>query len=245
MKTNISRNFACKNEELPVVCGFGAISLARDLSDFAAYSTVFDENYLTAFKVKIEAVQQLIQPFLETVELKTITASIYQSLDDLIAPINHLEGYLKLAGKQVPVSSSDFGLVLLRKSARSRDVEGVIKQLQTVNGHIEKYKKELTYKGLTEELIGIFTGLGKQLADEKDKKYALVSNRAAIVQNNMGMLNDLSDQLAEICRVGKVLYKQKDQAKLKDYTFTQMMKQVKRSDKTGTIIPPEKLVQNV
>jgi len=242
MKTNVSRSFACKNEELPVVCGFGAISLARDLSDFAAYSTVFDENYLTAFHAKIEAVQELVQPFLETVELKTITARIYQSLADLIPPINYLEGYLKLAGKQVPVSSVDFGLVPLRKSVRSRDVEGVLKQLITVNGHIVKYRKELTDKGLTEELIAKFAGLGKQLADEKDKRYTLVSNRAAIVQNNMGMLNELSDQLAEICSIGKVLYKQSDLAKLKDYTFTQMMKQVRRSDKTET--SPEKLVPN-
>lgn len=37
--------------------------------------------------------------------------------------------------------------------------------------------------------------------------------------------------MAEICRIGKILYKQTDKAKLKDYTFTQMMKQVRRIDK--------------
>ncbi len=38
MKLNINRSFDCKDEELSVVCGFGAISLARDLSDFTAFS---------------------------------------------------------------------------------------------------------------------------------------------------------------------------------------------------------------
>ncbi len=87
--------------------------------------------YLTAFKAEIEVVEELVHPKSETVELKVITERIYQTLDDLISPINYLEGYLKLAGNQVPISSSDFGLVQLRKSARSRDVESVLKLSHT------------------------------------------------------------------------------------------------------------------
>ena len=231
MKLNVNRSFDCKDEELPVVCGFGALSLTRDLSDFTAYSPMLDLPYLTAFKAKIEVVEELVHPKSETVELKVITERIYQTLDDLISPINHLGGYLKLAGNQVPVSSADFGLVQLRKSTRSRDVESVLKLLHTVDGNIQKYKMELMSKGLTDALIAKFTDAGKLLAEDKDKKYALVSNRTAIVQNNMGLLNDLNDQLTEICRIGKILYKQTDKAKLKDYTFTQMMNQVRRSAK--------------
>jgi len=225
----MNRSFDCKDEELPVVCGFGAVSLTRDLSDFTAYSPMFDAPYLAAFKAKIEVVQEFVQPKSETVELKVITGRIYQTLDDLISPINHLEGYLKLAGKQVPISSADFGLVQLRKSVRVRDVENVLKQLHTVGENINKYKTALMAKGLTVPLIAKFTEVAKPLASDKDKKYTLVSNRAAIVQSNRGLLNELGDQLAEICRIGKILYGQTDQAKLKDYTFAQLMKQVKRS----------------
>lgn len=228
---NLNRSFGCKNEELPVVCGFGAISLARDLSDFTAYSSVFDAAYLVAFQAKIDMVEELVQPLVETVELKLITERIYQTLDGLIAPLNHLSGYLKLAGKQVPVSSTDFGLVQLRKSARARDVEGVLIQLHTVEGNIKKYKTALMAKGVTEELIAKFTDAGRLLVENKNRKFSLVSNRAAMVQNNQGLLNDLYDQLTEICRIGKILYKQTDKAKLKDYTFTRMMKQVRRSAK--------------
>ena len=235
MKLNVNRSFDCKNEELPVVCRFGAISLARDLSDFTAYSPMFDAAYLAAFNSKIEVVQELVQPKSETVELKVITERIYQTLDDLISPINYLEGYLKLAGNQVPVSSADFGLVQLRKSARSRDVESVLKMLHTVEGNIQKYKMELMAKGLTEALIARFTDTVKLLTEDKDKSYTLVSNRAAIVQNNLGLLNELGDRLAEICGIGKILYKQTDQAKLKDYTFTQMMKQIRRNMKAEEV----------
>jgi len=225
----MNRSFDCKDEELPVVCRFGAISLERDLNDFTAYSPMLDATHLATFKTRIEVVQELILPKSETVELKVITGRIYQTLDDLISPINHLEGYLKLAGNQVPISSADFGLVQLRKSVRGRDVENVLKQLHTVGENINRYKTALMAKGLTESLIAKFTEVSKPLAADKERKYTLASNRAAIVQNNRGLLNELGDQLAEICKVGKILYGQTDQAKLKDYTFAQMMKQVKRS----------------
>jgi len=229
MQMNVNRSFGCKNEELPVVCGFGATSLARDLGDFTAYSPLFDAAYLPAFQSKIEVVTELVQPQLETVELKVLTERMYQTMDDLIAPLNHLSGYLQLAGKEVPVSADDFGLLQLRKSARSRDVENVLKQLHTVDGNIRKYQKVLMAKGLTEELIARFAAAGKQLAEDKNLKYALVSNRAALVQKNMGLLNELYDQLTEICRIGKILYKQTNPAKLKDYTFARMMNQVRIS----------------
>ena len=223
----MNRSFGCKNEELPIVCGFGAISLARDLGDFTAYSPMFDAPYLTAFKTKIDAVAELVQPLSETVELKVITERMYQTLDGLIAPMNYLSGYLKLAGSEAPVTSNDFGLVQLRKSARSRDVESVLMLMHTVEGNISKYKTALMAKGLTEELIAKFSDAGKLLAEDKNKRYALVSNRAAIVQNNQGLLNDLYEQLTEVCRIGKILYKQTDNAKLKDYTFAKMMNQVR------------------
>ncbi len=228
----MNRSFNCKDEELPVLCGFGAINLARDLSDFAAYSPLFDAHYLANFKAKIEILQELVHPKSETIELKVITEQTYVIMDDLITHINHLEGYLNLAMEQVPISSSDFGLVQLRKSARVRDVERALNLLQAVDSNVKKYEKELMAKGLTGELVAKFDAAAALLAEARNKRYMLVSSRAAIVQNNMGLLNDLSNQLAEICRIGKILYKQTDKAKLKDYTFTQMTKQVKRSDKS-------------
>lgn len=228
MKLNISRSFDCKDEELPIVCGFGAIRLARDLKDFTTYSPRFDTHYLAALESKIEVVQELVQPQSETIEQQVITERMYQMLDNLTFPINYLEGYLKLAGNQVPISSADFGLAQLRKSARQRDVESVLKLLETIDGNIKKYKMDLMAKRLWAVLIAKFTVTRKLLDEDMDKKFALVSKRYAIVQKNRGLLNDLYEQLTEICRVGKILYRQTDKAKLKDYSFTQMMNQVRR-----------------
>jgi len=231
MNTIPPRSYNCKDEELTVVCGFAAISLTRDLNDFSLYSPKFNSEYVTAFQAKIDAAQELVQPKSETIELKVITDRMYETLNSLFAPINYMEGYLKLAGKTVPLSGSDFGLVQLRKSIRSRDVENVLQVLHTVDSYIGKYNPELSAVGLTDTTSTKFTAALSLLASDKNKKYALISNRAGLVQANLGLLNELNDQLTEICQIGKVLYKRTDQAKLKDYTFAQMMKKVRRTEK--------------
>ncbi len=231
MNGNTPRNFNCKNEELPVVCGFVAQSLKRDLTSFTAYSPMFDEAYVTAYEAKIDAVEELVQPKSETVELKLITEHSYATLDGLINPINYVEGYISLAGKKVPISATDFGLSSLRKSCRSRDVENVLSSLRTTIANMKKYRTELTEKGLTDELSAKFTDGLTSLKDDSDKRYQVVSNRAALVQNNMGQLNDLNATMVEICDIGKILFKQTDRAKLKDYTFAQLMKKVRRTEK--------------
>lgn len=150
-----------------------------------------------------------------------------------------MEGYIELCGKNVPVSSTDFGLVQLCKSARSRDVESVLKYLRTVDVNLQKYKNELTTKGLTDALSAKFSDAGTLLLADKKIKYGITSNRTAIVQNNLGLLNELYGQLVEICKIGKILYGQTDKAKLKDYTFTQLMKQVRRTEKAEEQKPGE------
>lgn len=233
------RGFNCKNEELSVISGFVATSLERDLTHFSGYSPVFDPAYADGFKEKITAVEELVNPTSETLALKLITEHSYSILDGLIGSINHLEGYISLAGKKVPVSPADFGLAMLRKSARSRDVENVLTQLRTVNSNIAKYLNELKEKGLTDALVANFTDAVTLLTSDKKEGYKLISNRAALVQNNMGMLNDLNDQMVSICDIGKIMFKQTDKAKLKDYTFAQLLKKVRRTEKPEETKPDD------
>jgi hypothetical protein len=52
MKLNINRSFDYKNEELPVVCGYGAISQARDPSDFNAVTKFQASSEIPCFRPK-------------------------------------------------------------------------------------------------------------------------------------------------------------------------------------------------
>jgi len=243
MNQNTLRNYNCKDEELPVICGFTAFSLKRDRADFSTFSPQFNDAYLTGYESKIETIQELVEPKSETIELKLITERIYSTLDGLTSPINYLSGYLNLAKETIPFSAKDFGLTDLRKGVKTRDVENVLKLLRTVLGNIDKYEKELSVLGLNDALVVKLTEAKVLLADDKQKKYELSSNRTAIVQNNLGVLNELYDQMTDICKIGKILYKQTDAAKLKDYTFAQLMKQVRRVQKNGEEKSDEQTVE--
>lgn len=231
MKSDSPRNYNCKDEELPVMCGFVASSLERDLPDFSGYSPVFTDSFLNGFYAATQAAIELVEPKSETIEQKLLTTSLYRTLDELTSSINYLEGYISLAGSAIPISKADFGITELRNSSKSRDTERVLKLLRTVSLNNEKYKTVLIEKGLTESIVGAFQAAIVSLNEIKQKRYKLISNRKNIVLNNIGQLNDLYDQMSDICKIGKILYKQTNAAKLNDYTFSRLLKQVRKVQK--------------
>ena len=229
MAQNQSRDYNCKDEELPVICRFAAFSLKRDLADFTAFSPKFNEAYAAAFETKIAAVSEVVEPKSETLELKTITGRLYGTLDGLIDPINRLSGYIALAKANLTISAADFGITQLRKGINTRDAEGAIKSLHTVNANIAKFNVILGAQGLTEELSNLFVTAATSIAADKQRQYEIVSNRKTIVQNNVALFNGLFEQLSEICTVGKVLYKTSNTVKLQEYTFNELKKRVRRT----------------
>lgn len=229
MTNNQSRNYSCKDEELPILCDYTAFSLKRDLSEFTVYSPRFKQEYVDGFAAKITTVTELIEPKSETVELKIITDRLYTTLDSMISPANYLTGYIEMAQESLKISPADFGLKALRKGINTRDAESVIKNLHTINTNIKKYKAILAEQGLSEELTAKFLTAYASIATDKQMQYKIISNRKNIVQKNLGLLNELYAQFAEILRVGKILYKATDAAKLKEYTLNELKKRVRKT----------------
>jgi len=83
-----------------------------------------------------------------------------------------------------------------------------------------------------------FTQAATSIAADNQKQYEIMSNRKAIVQNNLGLFNSLYEQLTEILRVGKILYKANDAAKAQEYNFTAMKKKVRAAAKQADITNP-------
>jgi len=166
-------------------------------------------------------------PRSETLDLKNITARLYATMDGLINPINRVTGYLKLAKGGVNITAADFGLAQLRKSISTKNAEGVLSSLRTVSTNLGKHAAILGAQGLTPELTSRFTDAGISIAADNQKQYEITKNRANIVQNNMGLLNSLYEQLKEILNIGKILYKNSDAVKLQEYTLTSLLKQVR------------------
>ncbi|MFA5973334.1 MAG: hypothetical protein WC780_13370 [Lentimicrobiaceae bacterium] len=233
MTTPNQRAYNCKDEELPVICRFAVFSLTRDLSDFTDFSPKFDQAYITAFNTNIASVNEVIMPASETLDLKNITTSLYATMDGLIDPINRVTGYLNMLDPAAKISAADFGLARLRKNIKGRDAEGAITSLHTVTTNLSNYATILGEHGLKPELSAQFSTASTSIAADNQKQYEITSNRKTIVQNNVGLFNSLNEQLTEIMRVGKILYKAKDAVKTQEYTFAAMKKKVKNTGKSA------------
>ena len=228
METTILRDYSCKDEELPMICMFGASNLRHDLPDFSAFSPLFNPDYVSRFDSRIADVSDLILPRSETLELKIITQRMRETFRVLIDLVNRLTGYITLARLEQTISVTDFGIKYLRKSIADHDAEGVIQALHTIIGNISKYKVELQAQGMSDENISRFTDILSSVANDKQKQVEIINNRKHIVQNNVDSFNGLFGQLNEILGVGKILYKATNRAKLKDYTFSELIKHVRR-----------------
>ena len=221
------KKFACKNEELVVICDYLQYCMDRDWVDFNNFSPKFDSSYLDDFKNKNETMNVVVFPQEKTKELKALTAKLYANMDSLLDPLARIEVYIKLAKDTIPISGKDFGITALRKKIRNRDAEGTLKNLQMVNSHIAKYEEQLRDQGLDPALFERLRTAFLEIDSDNQKQYELVSERRLLANENMNLLNELYENIQEVCEVGKVLYGKTRKEKIPDYTFNYLVKKVR------------------
>ena len=108
-----NRQYSCKDEELLPISKFTLFSLKRDLAEFTTFSNQFNEQYATDLEALITQVESVIEPEADTLALKLLTQENEQCYLDLQKVLLTIEGYLKLAKKDVKISSSSFGMFAL------------------------------------------------------------------------------------------------------------------------------------
>ncbi|HRZ96420.1 MAG TPA: hypothetical protein P5084_02610 [Paludibacter sp.] len=225
----INRPYKCKNEEVLPVAKFTFYSVKRDLADFSAFSSVFNEQYVTETEAKINAAENLLEPKAETLTLRLINQAMEQQGTDLNKLLLKIDGYLRLMRKETGITATAFGVSALRRSLNRGDYEGVLKGLKVLMSNVQNQLTMLQSKGMPATMPQTLQDIHNSLAVNKQKQFEIKSNRAAIVQDNQQLLNDLFMRMAEIYNIGKVLYKNTDPAKYRDYTFTALLKKVRNT----------------
>jgi hypothetical protein len=221
-------DFHGKGEEIPVIAGIIYSSLSRDWVDFqTSFPKIFTNNYLSELEEAIKKANSLLNPHVETVEMKNTTNQLYASMDSLKEASERVSGYLKFTKGVIPISPKDFGLTPLLQKIRSRDAEGVLKNLRNVIDNLQRYHQPLTEQGLTEDIINIFTQALAPIEENNRKQVEILSKRKIIVAENKNTVYDLYKTVMEICQIGKMLYKGKDALKTQDYTYSQLLKKVR------------------
>ncbi len=228
----LNRIFNCKDEELIPLSKFTLYSLKRDLADFTAFSPKFNIEFIAQTELKITDVENLLEPQAETLAKKVINDRIEKQLTTCNAMILHLDGYLRLAKQSIGVNKGDFGIIALRKAMNNGDMESLLNQLGIVLKNVMTYEMTLKGVGMPESFSVEFKNLCNAITADRQQQFEIISNRMAIVQNNLQVLNSLYEWLQEIYAIGKVLYSTSNNVKYKEYTFTELLKKVRLSVKT-------------
>ena len=221
------RIYSCKNEELLPIAKFTQFSLKRDLAEFTAFSAQFNDEYVASTEAMITEVENLLQPENETLALKLIFQNMDQQFMELQKNLYLVEGYVKLSKSATGLTTTSIGVSSIRKSLNKRDPESILKGMKILITNLQTHSSHLEQKGMPVTLIKTLQDIQVAIAENKQKQFEIRTGRADLVQNNQQVLNNLYFRLTEIYTIGKVLYKNSNPAKYKDYTFTQLKKKVR------------------
>jgi translation elongation factor EF-1beta len=217
----------CRIEEIPFLAEFTRDYFVRDRADFTAFSDVFSDKYLQKFDTQIKMVKERMAPALLTAEMKTITNRIRSQYITLRSIVNKVERYTVMAKGTMDTKPANFGFKNLRKKLRLKDDEAVVKKLRELLQHIDKNYEALEVNGLSkayrqeiEEAINAFEA---DIIAQTRK----IDEREKVVKQNARQFDTLWSMMTEIMGTGKVIYKTKDKARVKDYTYSEMIKKVR------------------
>ena len=234
------RKFNLRIEEMPVISRFLLHSFERDLADFQAYSPDFNEAYRADFESKVEAVEAVVNPKTLIGELKKITHDLYATIDSLRPVMNRLEGYVQRATPEaLTLLPEDFGIKPVRAKITSKDQEGLLETLKVVVANIDANLTELQARGWDDTQDTELREKQAQIKAANEAQEIKLSERKAMVQDNMETLNALWVLMQDVADTGRVrLYKFDNPQKAADYTFTKLKKKVRQDYKPEDGLPP-------
>lgn len=226
------RVYKCKWEELPVIAGFLVNSMEADLADFSALSPVFDAAYVTALREKRDAVLALARPQYKTGQLKKVSATLSQQEKALRPMLNRMEGYVRLASGELDVHAQDFGFKALRHNIDQGNDEGVLTQIKTVLQNANRNFVALHGKGMQQSDVDALVAAFETIDTLNNRQNSLMNERSALAVQNVEQGNALWAVLLEVMQTGKALYRGIDDERLKQYTFTALLKRVRSAAQT-------------
>jgi hypothetical protein len=230
------RVFKCKAEELPVIGEFLVEAVRRDMAEFSGFSPVFNEAGLGEIEAKINACRETVRSWVFIKELKAVTEKLENKTNLLRVGLNKLEGYLNLAAGNLDVRVADAGLISLRKAISRGNTEGVIAGVANLLVVVRRNLPALEAKGLQAALPDEIAAQTHEIGALNVKQNELESLRNRQTEEDVEVFNDLWKSLLPVFETGRALYRGVNEAKLKDYTYTQLHKRIHSEGKRKNVI---------
>lgn len=223
----LKKKFTCRIEELPVLGGFVCISFETYIVDFINYSPDFKEPYLANYKSKLKAVEEIAHTKKIGQELKLVTSRLYKTMDGLREALNRLGGYVDRV-ENLSVNPKDFGIRKVRDGMNRRDTEMFLSGMSFLIQNIDENMERLVAKGFSDSQRELFLVVKDSAKADNDLQNIKIAERGSLVQSNMRKLNDLWVLMADIMKTGRILYKNTDAARAKEFTMTVLKERIRQ-----------------
>lgn len=220
------KKFNCKAEDVPVLTGFALESYETDKDKFEEYSPIFTPQFITDIKEKQGECYELTKSSDVLNLQKVITKKISEQSNDLRLILNPLEGYLKLAEKELDININDFGLKKIRTAISKRNVEGLISEARTLITVIKRNEAALLAKGMKPELVTSLAADVQKIEELNTHQNVKKNERTRVADDNMKIFNELWDMLNIILSAGRAIFRGVNDVKLKEYTMSNLLKRV-------------------
>lgn len=224
----MDRLFRLRVEEVPVVGQFVFDSMERDYAKFTAYSPDFDEAYKTKYLDELNVIKDIVNPKTLIVELKKVTAILYDTIDSLRPIMTNLEGYVYRAEDDLNIIPKDFGISEVRNKINNKDQEALSNALKVVLQNIADNSTALEAKGWTvdqqNELLTKHNAIIVGNTDQNNR----MNQKEALVEDNMDKLNEFWLMMTDVLKTGKILFKYESEEKTGEYTLSKLKSRIRQ-----------------
>jgi len=222
----------CRAEELPFLADYARDNFIRDKADFVNHSSEYDKNFLLKFDPQLKLVNEVVATSILVAQQKALTQKIGKHYKSARNWVNKVENYAKKAKDALVTSIDNFGFKSLRAEIGVKNDEGTIKKLGELLQHTDANQAALEPKGFTvtvrtslKTFIDTFEADIKSQTRKIDERKGLVKDNKKEFETLWKMVND------DILGTGKVIYKEVNEEKVKDYTYTLLIKKIRMAKK--------------
>jgi hypothetical protein len=222
----------CRTEELPFLAEYARDNFMRDKADFVNNSAEYDKNFLLKFDPQLKLVNEVAATSMLVAQQKAITKQIGKHYESARNWVNKVENYAKKASAALVTDIHDFGFKGIRNEIRVKNDEGVIKKLGEMLQHADANKMALEPKGFTPAFRTSLKTFIDTFETDIKSQIRKIDERKSLVKNNKKEFETLWKMITDdILETGKVIYKEVNKERLKDYTYSELIKKVRLARK--------------
>jgi hypothetical protein len=226
----VEPQFECKIEELPFLARITVDNFTADQAEFIKFSPDYDEDHLKKAEAQIEKVGDVVAPEKLMGEKKKITQDIMDDYTHGRNLVNKLERFIDRAadaGLALTMLPKDFGVKKVRDNINLKNDEGAVLALKALKGNVDANKAVLESKGYRADVQKELSDLVIKLESDSKAQTRKQKEWEDLIKANMGEFNALWEIVSDILKTGKTIYKEKDKTKVKDYTYADLINDVR------------------